>query len=122
MRHGLRAFLPIVLIALMVQILAPVDVAWVAAIAASDPLAAVQICHSDSNGSSPEDQGGRHAHDACAVCCIGQAGASLDTPPPVFFHAPYRQANAVAWRADTLTLSFGRTGSNAQARAPPFAV
>jgi hypothetical protein len=121
MRHALRAFFPVVLIALMVQILAPVGAAWAIAVAASDPLAAAQICHSDSSNTSPGDQGHRHAHDDCALCCIGQAAASLDTPQPVFFHAPYRQANAVAWHADPLTLSCGRTGSNAQARAPPFA-
>ncbi len=41
----LKNFLPIVLIALMVQILAPIGACWAASIAASDPLAGAVICH-----------------------------------------------------------------------------
>ena len=41
----LKKFLPIVLIALMVQIFAPIGACWAASIAASDPLAGAVICH-----------------------------------------------------------------------------
>ena len=41
----LKNFLPIVLIALMVQIFAPVGACWAASIAASDPLSGAVICH-----------------------------------------------------------------------------
>ena len=40
----LKNFLPIVLIALMVQIFAPIGACWAASIAASDPLAGAAIC------------------------------------------------------------------------------
>ena len=46
MRQRLQAFLPIVLIALMVQILAPIGAAWAAALVKADPLRGVEICHS----------------------------------------------------------------------------
>ena len=41
MRRRLNNFLPIVLIALLVQIFAPIGACWAASIAASDPLAGV---------------------------------------------------------------------------------
>jgi hypothetical protein len=121
MRQRLRALFPVLLFALMVQILAPVGAAWAVALAVSDPLAAAEICHSDSSSTSPDDQSHRHAHDACAFCSVAQTGASLDTPQPVALHAPYREADAVSWHDHALTLSLGRTGSHAKARAPPAA-
>jgi len=122
MRRRLQRFLPIVLIALMVQILAPIGATWAVAIAAADPLGAAFICHSDALAPSPQsDQGGGHrAHDgACSVCCSAQAGASLDTPKAAPAAAPYRIAASVVWRAEARDLSPDRMGSNAQARAPP---
>ena len=44
MRKRLKNFLPIVLIALLVQIFAPIGACWAASIAASDPLAGAVIC------------------------------------------------------------------------------
>jgi len=48
MRRRLRKFFPIVLIALAVQIFAPIGACWAASIAASDPLHAAIICHGDT--------------------------------------------------------------------------
>ena len=83
MRRRLRNFLPIVLMALAVQILAPIGACWAASIAASDPLHAAPIC--SGGAASTLDQTGQtgehRAHDgACAMCCVAHAGASLDTP------------------------------------------
>ena len=47
MRRRLRKFLPIVLVALVVQILAPIAACWAASIATSDPLLGAAICHDD---------------------------------------------------------------------------
>jgi hypothetical protein len=44
MRRRLRKFLPIVLLALTVQILAPIAACWAPSIAGSDPLHAAIIC------------------------------------------------------------------------------
>jgi Protein of unknown function (DUF2946) len=121
MRRRLRNFLPIVLIALMAQILAPIAVSWAATLALSDPLRAAEICSSGvASGTGQSDQtGAPRAHDgACSICCVAHAGASVDTPPtPVA--TPYRRFERVAWLDRASDLFDSRTGSNAQARAPP---
>jgi Protein of unknown function (DUF2946) len=122
MRRRFQKFLPIILIALMVQILAPVGATWAAAIAAGDPLNAAPICHGGQEGlPSHNDQNGR-AHDgACSVCCAAQAGATLDTPEAASVPIPYRMAARVIWRDEASVSMPVRPGSNAQARAPPQA-
>jgi hypothetical protein len=118
--HRQRKFLPIVLLALALQMLAPVVACWAAGIAASDPLqATAAICH-DGAGQEQGDQGSGHrAHDgACSICCAAQASASFDTPT-VAVATPYRQCQAVVWHNVAADLSPSRAGSNNQARAPP---
>jgi hypothetical protein len=122
MRRRLRKFLPIVMIALMVQILAPIAACWAAGVAVSDPLAAAVICHDNSaqtNGGS-DQTGGHQAHDgACSLCCAAHAAATADTPRATV-SAPYRSALRVLWHDAAVTLPGSRSGSHAQARAPPF--
>jgi Protein of unknown function (DUF2946) len=123
MRQRYQKFLPVVLIALMVQILAPIGACWAAAIAASDPLQSAEICHSDSAAtSSQSDPGGQHhGHDgACSICCAAQASASFDTPHATIVATPYRTVARVVWSDQAPHLSGVRIGSNAQARAPPL--
>ena len=121
MRRRLRNFLPIVLIALAVQIFAPIGACWAATIAASDPLHAAPIC-SGGVASSLDQTGqtGEHrAHDgACAMCCVAHAGASLDTPEATFA-TPIRQPERVVWFDAAPDRFSSRTGGHAQARAPP---
>jgi len=122
MRRRLQKFLPIVLIALMVQILAPIGACWAAAMAVSDPLAATEICHSDlGQGSGTGDQSGSHrVHDgACTICCAAQASAALDPPRHIAVAVPHRETSRVIWRDQGAVFSASRPGSNAQARAPP---
>ena len=122
MRQRLHGFFPILLIALMVQILAPIGATWAAAVAASDPLRGVEICHSDTSGApASEDPSGQHIHDACTLCCAAQAGAALHTPQPVTLAAPILEARRVIWHASAFVLAASRVGSNAKARAPPIA-
>jgi hypothetical protein len=125
MRRHLQKFLPIVLIALMVQVLTPIGACWAAAIAASDPLGLAAICHDSGAASGQQgDQGGEHrAHDgACAICCVLHASASADTPRLPTLATPHRQAERMVWRDEALGLSAFRTGSNSQARAPPLSM
>ncbi len=118
MRQRLQAFLPIMLIALMVQILAPIGLAWTAAAAASDPLGDVEICHSQP-GSQPADESrGKPGHEACALCCAAQP-AALDSPNQTVVDVAQRAALDVIWRAPAPAASSARAGSHAQARAPP---
>ncbi len=123
MRRRVVKFLPIVLMALLVQIFAPIGATWAASIAASDPLQAAVICHGDAapGQTGHSDQSGQpRAHDgACSMCCLAHAGASIDTPQAAAVTTPYRRTARVVWR-DTMPDLFGsRTGSHAQARAPP---
>jgi Protein of unknown function (DUF2946) len=122
MRRRFQKFLPIVLIALIVQILAPIGACWAAAFAISDPLQAIEICHSDpASASGPADQSGQHrAHDgACAMCCAVQGNATFDTPQAVAVVTPYRDVARVVWHDHAPDFSRLNAGSNARARAPP---
>jgi hypothetical protein len=123
MRRRLRKFLPIVLIALTVQILAPIAACWAASVAASDPLHAAVICHdgaSTPGQTSPADQTGQPgAHDGCcSACSVAHAGAPVD-PPQTAVATPYRDSAPVVWLDLALEPFGSRTGSQAQARAPP---
>jgi len=124
MRRRLRKFLPIVLIALTVQILAPIGACWAASIGASDPLHAAAICHdaaatSGQTNNQTDQTGQPRAHDGCcSVCSVAHAGAPVDTPQTAV-SAPYRQPERVLWLDRTPDLFGSRTGSHAQARAPP---
>jgi hypothetical protein len=121
MRKRLRNFLPIVLLALVVQIFAPIGACWAASIATSDPLAGAVICH--GNGASPNgqtDQTGHRAHDGCcSVCSVLQTGAPVDVPQIAAAVSFERQAEIVVWTEFTPGRFASRAGSHAQARAPP---
>jgi hypothetical protein len=122
MRRRLQRFLPIVLIALTVQIFAPIAACWAAGIAASDPLAAAVICHGGGASTGQTDQGGQpNAHDGCcSVCSVAHAGAPIDTPQMASAATPHLQSTRVVWLDREPDLFGSRTGSQAQARAPPF--
>ena len=126
MRRRFKKLLPVVLLALAMQILAPIAACWATAIAASDPLGAAEICRPGAAHASGQqgDQGGdQRTHDGvCAVCCVLHAGVSIDTPQVAAFATPYRKVERVVWRNHALDLSVYRTGSNSQARAPPPAI
>ena len=116
----LKNFLPIVLIALAVQIFAPIGACWAASIAASDPLAGAVICHGNAApGAGQTDQAGHRAHDGCcSVCSVLQTGAPVDVPQLATI-AVDRVAERVAWFDFAFRLANARAGSHAQARAPP---
>jgi hypothetical protein len=122
MRQRLRTFLPIFLIALMVQVLAPIGACWAAAFTISDPLRAIEICHSDpASASGQADQSSPHrAHDGtCALCCAAQATATFDAPQVIVVVTPYRDVARVSWCEHAVNVSRLDTGSSARARAPP---
>jgi hypothetical protein len=122
MRRQLLRFLPVFLIALTVQILAPIASSWTAALAASDPLGMADICF--NNPSQPPaagDQGADHrAHDRlCSICCAAQAAAALDTPTQPAVAVTDRRPARVVWHNGAPEWDVARIASNAQARAPP---
>ncbi|WP_354221239.1 DUF2946 domain-containing protein [Bradyrhizobium sp. F1.4.3] len=120
MRARLQKFLPIVLLALVMQVLAPIAACWAAGQAVADPLQAAVICHSASERGGPDDQGAPSAHaGACALCCLAHANASFDSPPQATLSTPFRHAERVMWHdADAPTVAT-HNGSIAQARGPP---
>jgi hypothetical protein len=121
MRRRLKNFLPIVLIALVVQIFAPIGACWAVSIAASDPLAGAVICHGNA-ASVPgqSDQTGHRAHDgSCSVCSVLQTGAPVDVPQTAEAIALERHPERVVWLDFAPGLSGSGAGSHAQARAPP---
>jgi hypothetical protein len=120
MRRRLGKFLPIVLIAVLVQIFAPIGATWAASIAASDPLHAAVICHGNAASTSSTDQSGQHrAHDGCcSVCSVVHTGAPVATPQAAVT-TPYRPAARMVWLDATPDRFSSRAGSHAQARAPP---
>jgi hypothetical protein len=121
MRRRLKNFLPVVLIALVVQIFAPIGTCWAASIAASDPLAAAVICHGNAPSTSGQtDQTGHRAHEGCcSVCSVLQTGAPVDVPQTAEIISIDRQHTSVAWVEFTPDRFASRAGSHAQARAPP---
>ena len=114
-----------VLIALAVQIFAPIGACWAASIAASDPLHAAVICHGDAASAqgqtNPTDPTGQQrAHDGCcSACSVLHTGAPVETPQTAVT-APCHQPERVVWLDSTPDLFGSRAGSHAQARAPPL--
>lgn len=122
MRPRLKKFLPIVLIALMVQIFAPVGACWAASIAASDPLAGAVICHGNgTSGAGQTNQTGHRAHDGCcSVCSVLHTGAPVDVPQAFSSIGFDRKSGHVVWGEFRPDRFASRVGRYAQARAPPL--
>ncbi|MCA6120593.1 DUF2946 domain-containing protein [Bradyrhizobium sp. WSM 1704] len=119
MRRRFKNFLPIVLVALLVQIFAPIGACWAASLAASDPLAGATICHGDASPATGQgDQTAAHA-GCCSACSVLQTGAPVDGPQPSVA-AFERVPSQVAWHDFTTELDCSRAGTPAQARAPPI--
>jgi len=121
MRRRLKNFLPIVLIALVVQIFAPIGACWAASIAATDPLAAAVICHGGAEpGAGQTGPIDHRAHDGCcSVCSVLQTGAPVDVPQTAEVVGIDRQPERVVWVEFTADRFASRAGSHARARAPP---
>lgn len=123
MQQQLRKYIPVFLIALMVQILAPIGASVAVAVAASDPLATAEICRDHlASVPAPGDPGNQHqTHDAnCAICCVYSGSAApANTPDTIGLVVPYRIDRGVVWHDSMPRLAGSFGGSNARARAPP---
>lgn len=122
MRRRLEAYIPIVLLAVLVQMMAPIAAFCVVANAVSDPLYMATICSgmtASADASKPAPAPMQHGVKCCAFCSMGAAVAVAIDPPPAAFITLHRQYQLVAWLEPTAHFPALRTGSNAQARAPP---
>ena len=122
MRRRLEVFIPIVLLAVLVQLIAPIAAFRVVAFAVSDPLYMASICSemtsSQDAQSVPATTQHNHA-DCCAFCGAGHGGSVAVDPPPLIFVSLQRQYQRVSWLEAADPMPTIRVGSNAQARAPP---
>lgn len=121
MRRRLGRFLPIVLVAVLVQILAPIASCWAASSAASDPLHGAVICSHLLN--ADQGQGGQtnHApaqHDCCIYCSAAHTATPTGDPQSAAVTIE-RRAEAVIWHRSAIPLPTNRLAANAQARGPP---
>ena len=123
MRRRLEALIPIVLIAILVQIVAPIAAFRAIADATNDPLAMAAICTDMASMASAQDDqkspATPHAHQCCAFCGAGHGGAVPIDPPQPVFATLHRQYQRISWLEAADRIPAVRTGSNAQARAPP---
>ncbi len=121
MRARLQKFLPVFLLALAMQVLAPIAACLAVGQAVADPISAAAICHSASEQRALNDQtGAPTAHaGACALCCLAQANASLVSSPQAALATPFRHAERVVWHVADVSAAAVHKRSNAQARAPP---
>jgi hypothetical protein len=123
MRRRLEVFIPIVLMAILVQLLAPISAFRAVANAVSDPLYMASIC--SGMVSFPDDAPATPAktqHDqanCCAFCAASYGGVVVLDPPPVLFITLQRQYQLISWLESAEPMRAVRAGSNAQARAPP---
>jgi hypothetical protein len=122
MRRRLENFIPIVLLAILVQLLAPIAAFRAVAYASSDPLYMASICTGMTSSGEAHTGPSRTEHanaDCCAFCAGGHAGANALEPPLPVFVTLQRNYQLVSWLEAADPMPAIRTGSNAQARAPP---
>jgi Protein of unknown function (DUF2946) len=123
MRRRLEIFVPIVLLSILVQLLAPIAAFRVVANAVSDPLYMASICSgaASSTGGSQTSPANTH-HDRtnrCTFCVVGYGGVVALDPSPHVFVTLQHLYQQVSWLKAVNTLPVLRVGSNTQARAPP---
>ena len=123
MRRRLEIFIPILLLAVLVQLIAPIAAFRVAAYAASDPLYMASICTGMTSSPNAQTAPGKteHSHgDCCAFCGAGHGGGTnAIAPPPLIFVNLQRNYQLLSWLQAADPIPPLRIGSNAQARAPP---
>jgi hypothetical protein len=122
MRRPLEIFVPIVLLAIWVQLFAPTAALRMVAYAASDPLYMAPICSGMASSSDGQTAPAKTQHnngDCCVFCAAGHSGSIAIDPPPLVFVSLQRLYQRVSWLEAADPMPTVRVGSNAQARAPP---
>jgi Protein of unknown function (DUF2946) len=123
MRRRLETFIPIVMLAVLVQLMAPIAAFRVVAHATTDPLYLASICSGMTSASDArtDPAGTQHHHGDCCAYCVGSHGGAVAVdPPPLIFVNLQRQYQQISWLEATEAIPVFRVGSNTQARAPPL--
>ncbi len=112
--------LPIFLITLLAQVLAPVGAGFAMAAASSDPLNAPICQHVDALPDHGQNPGAPASHDQCCpLCQFVHSGAAPLSPTPTAFAPGAVLPRRVAWVQPDARPTDGRLDANARARAPP---
>ncbi len=122
MRRRLEVFIPIVVLAVLVQLMAPIAAFRVVAYATTDPLYLASICSGMTSTSDTQTDPAKtqpHHGDCCAFCVGSHGGGAAVDPPPLIFVSLQRQYQQISWLEAAEATPVFRVGSNAQARAPP---
>lgn len=122
MRRRLELYVPIVFLAVLVQLIAPIAAFRVVAYATIDPLYMAPTCAEMASSSDAQTAPTKPHHaDCCAFCGAGQGGAVAVNQPTLIFVTLQRQYQLISWLEAADPMPAVRVGSNAQARAPPQA-
>ncbi|CEG10548.1 hypothetical protein BN961_03988 [Afipia felis] len=124
MRRRLEVFIPIVLLSIFVQLLAPIAAFRVVAYAVIDPLYMASICtemEMSSGDAQTTPAKTQHDHgDCCVFCAAGHGGGAVVEPPPLIFVSLQHVYQRVSWLESADPIPTVRVGSNMQARGPPL--
>jgi hypothetical protein len=120
MRRRLGKLLPIVMLAMLVQIFAPIAACQAFSNATTDPLAGAICSHAtdadvSQNGQTDPQQA---SGGCCTLCCVVHVATPTADPQSSIIKVE-RDVDAVVWRDLTFVLPPSVVGSNAQARGPP---
>lgn len=119
MQRRLGKFFPIVMIAMLVQIFAPISASWAFGDAASNPLHLAGIC---SDAPAVADSGTTNQpqthNSCCTLCCVAQAATPTGDAHAAFTKLE-RDAGVVVWFEPIPVQRPAAADSNAQARGPP---
>jgi hypothetical protein len=120
MRRRLGRFLPIVMLAMLVQIFAPIAACQAFSSATADPLAGSICSHATDANVSQDGQTDPHQASGacCTLCCVVHAATPTADPQGAIIKVE-RDVDAVVWRDLSFALPPSTVGSNAQARGPP---
>ncbi len=120
MQRRLGRFLPIVMLAMLVQFLAPISTSWAFGFAASDPLHLAGICSSAADSGSTSGDTDQHqiTTSCCKLCCVAQSATPPNDPQAAFVKL-LREAERVDWHDGLVGQPGAIANSQAQARAPP---
>jgi len=121
MSGRLQALIPVILLAVMVQLFAPITAFRAVAQAVSDPLYMATICSgmaSPQDGSQTSPVKPQHSANCCGFCSVSHGGVAVD-PLPLIFVVLQRQYQLITWLEATHPIPPVRAGRHAQARAPP---
>jgi hypothetical protein len=123
LRQRLCRYLPVALLAVLLQILAPVAASAMTAatIASFDPFGGAVICHAETDGAPSHRDADRTACGLdCVMCCVLHAAMTSGAwPAPAHVVAPQRSVERIDWAARELRLVHLPAWSQAQPRGPP---